>query len=186
MKQQILIAAIASVFSAAAQAQWHVEAAYGGSSMNLSCGSGIDCDSSDRGARIAFGTNPKPWLGFEMGFTDYGSLVAKTGTNPAVTFKPRAVYGAAVFTQTVGSTFRFFGRAGVAAVQTTTTSRVSGSFRLGQYNHSNIAPVVGGGIGFSITPNLSLQLSADASVAKVEDDLHSGVQFVGGSVRYEF
>jgi OOP family OmpA-OmpF porin len=158
MKKQLIAAAAATLLCSGAFAQGYVSASVGTARLSADCSGTTSCDKSDTGFKLLGGYKFAPNLGAELVYFDFGKATASDGI-ATVEIRNSAVGAGVAFMQDIAPSWNFVGRLGLASVKTKITALGS---------DSNIALYGGLGVGYKITPAVSVDAAWDFSKSKFD------------------
>lgn len=161
------VALAALAFSAAASAQGYVVVSAGSSTLDVDCTGTTSCDDSGNGFKLLGGYKFQPNMAAEFVYFDFGKATASVGAANAE-IKNSAFGGGLAYHQSIGANWPFVARLGIAQVKTTISGSVPG-FSASD-SESNIALYGGLGIGYRLSPAVSIDGTWDFSKSKYGDD----------------
>ena len=148
----------------------------GQSKFKTDCSSFFDCDKTDSGGKAYLGGQFNPWLGAELGYTDFGKINANGGDTKAWSGSFVLTAGAPI-----GDRFRVFAKGGGAYSDTDVHAHPSTLFDTG--HKTGWGATYGVGAAFGVTPNFGIRVDWDrtrmdfASGSRDVDLLSAGVQY---------
>ncbi len=161
MKTWILGAALAAA-AVAAQAQVYVSASGGLSSASVDCGGSSSCDKSGFGFKVVGGYQVMPNVAVEAGYYNLGKWTASFpwGTGTLKTDMKTAGFGAgAALSAEIAPKVNVVGRLALASMSTKLSASLAGNSA--SESESNVAVILGLGIGYAVTKNLSIDATFD-------------------------
>ena len=174
MKRLLVLASLLSGMGVAC-AEGYFGGAYGPTHGDIECPTGASCDKTDAGWKFYMGSKLNDTWAIEAAYINYGKASAADETTE-VSFRAEsfAVSGVGRFALTSSLTAN--GRLGVAYVQA--KSSAGGSERQAR-------PMVGFGIAYAASPNVSLTLDADFTQAKLDGE-SATVRLLSAGVMYAY
>lgn len=166
MKKQLVAAAAALLLSSGAFAQAYAVVSVGNGKLNLDCAGATTCDKSDTAFKLLGGYKFAPNFGAEIGFFDFGKAKAADATTTGEV-KNSAFGGGVAFMQDIAPNWNFVGRIGLAQVKTKITGTVAG-VGSGSDSDNNMALYGGLGVGYKVTPAVSVDAAWDFSKSKYD------------------
>ena len=155
-------------FSAAVSAQGYAVVSAGSSDLNADCSGTTTCDNSGTGFKLLGGYKFTPNMAAEFGYFDFGKATATLGALSAEN-KNSAIGGGVAFHQNIATNWPLVARLGIASVKTTISSSIPG-FGSASDSESNIALYGGLGIGYRVSPTMSIDGAWDFSKSKYGDE----------------
>lgn len=155
-------AAIAALmFSAAASAQGYAVVSVGSSKLNVDCTGTTSCDDSGTGFKLLGGYKFQPNMAVELGYFDFGKATATVGALAAE--NKNSAFGAGIaFHHNISPNWPIVARLGIAQVKTTISGSFPG-FGSASDSESNAALYGGVGIGYRLSPTVSIDGTWDFS-----------------------
>lgn len=197
-----LAAGLALLGSGAASAQAYVGAGVGSGHISADCSGTTSCDTSSTGAKLYGGYLVNPALGVELGYFDWGKAKATTSVLPlagsggqeapqaitpiaaSATLKATGFGLGVAYLPQLSADWNAVLRAGVAQNK----GKVSVDGGSGT-SKTSTQPYVGLGVGYLVTPNLTLTGELDFSRVKWNDgtaDATDAVRLVTIGLRFKF
>jgi OmpA-OmpF porin, OOP family len=152
----LLALAVASTPALSQDAGWVIGAGGGRSQFNDGClqpvAPGAACDDGASTWRAFFGYQFNAYLGYEIGYADFGKMKQSVGGVEAATFETTAIDAVLVATIPAGQSFAFFGKVGYFSWDLDRT--IVG---VGTTNVSGGDMTYGFGVKYNLTKNMSLR-----------------------------
>jgi opacity protein-like surface antigen len=162
MKKWILAAALAAA-AVGAQAQVYVTASGGLSSASVDCGGTSSCDKSGMGFKLLGGYRVMPNVAVEAGYYNLGKFSASgfvSGWGTVKTEWKTAGFGVgAALSADIAPNVNVVGRLALASMSTKVSANIGGSS--GSDSESNMAVLLGLGVGYALTKNVSIDATVD-------------------------
>lgn len=166
---KIIVAALLATAAAGASAQAYVSGAVGVGRTNVECKPGVSCDKTGTAFKLVGGYGFGNNLSAELGYLSFGKASASasaTATAPAVSLdiKSAGIALGLAYRIPASQAVDFTMRGGIINMKTKLTGRwgnLSGSD-----SDTNVAPYVGVGVGYALTPAIKLDASLDLSRSK--------------------
>ncbi len=173
-------AAVAALsLSTAASAQGYLGASIGQTHLNADCSGTLTCDTSDTGFKAFGGYKFHPNMALELNYLNFGKAKASAlvgGTTVNAEIKTTGIGAGVAFMGEFAPSWLGTARVGVARVKTEITGSMSGLFA--SDSESSTQAYFGLGVGYAMTKNVSLDLSADFSRSHYAGE-SSNVRMVG-------
>lgn len=144
----------------ASHAEPYVVASLGSSKLDVSCAGTTACDTRGTGLKLLGGYKFTPNFAIEGGYLDFGKATS-TVDGVDLTLKTSGVGVGAAFHQGLSPDWNLVARLGVASLKT------DASIRIGSIDETHTQVYGGLGIGYNITPKVSLDASYDFSKLEV-------------------
>jgi hypothetical protein len=157
--RKALIALSALTLAAAAHANQYGLVSVGSAKVDFNCAGATTCDKSGVGFKLLGGYKFTPNLALEGGYMDYGKLEATVG-GVGGNIKANGFGIGGAFHQDLTNEWNVVLRAGLASMK----AKASGG-----ESKSSTQPYLGAGIGYRITPAMSIDGAVDISRAKLAD-----------------
>ena len=187
LRHGIVVGALALAASGAGAQSVYVGAAGGATRSNADCAGTLSCDNNDTGWKVYAGYNVNPVFGVEVVGYDMGSpnaVVAVPGFSPVNgTLKTTGFALAGVINVPLGPTVDLMGRLGVGSNKLKID--ISSGGLSGSDSETSTQALWGIGVGFRLTPTLSLRTEVDGTSATYFGERFDSTLFsVGLSVRF--
>lgn len=168
MKKHSLIGLAALAICTAAAAQPYAVVSAGSARMNVDCTGVASCDKSDTAFKLLGGYRFAPTWAVEFGYFDFGKARA-ADAGVALEITNSALGVGVAFHQDLGTDWNAVARLGAARVKTKISGSVSG---LGSASDSdnNVAAYGGLGVGYKLSPKVSLDLAWDFTRSQFKKD----------------
>jgi OmpA-OmpF porin, OOP family len=184
MKHTLVCIATFVLLTHSAWAQTYIGISGGATRYSADCDSAVRCDKSDMGLKLYGGYKFTPHLALEGGYASLGSF--KTSTNNTVLGREISTslrssafsLGGAFFYEFVPH-FTAMGRLGLAS------GKIKVSSEAGSDSETKINPYAGVGVGYSLTPSLSLNGTLDMNRFKYRGDSQN-IFMLGAGITYGF
>lgn len=191
MKMQKLALALAvcavSAGAFAAEDKFYVGGSFGRGAHNISEDDYGSVDDSDTGYKLYGGYRFSKELAIEVNYFDFGEASGKfnIGANVYADKFETSAFGVGVaYSGTIGPDWSLTARLGLASVKTKVARSLLG-VKVAGASDDSIKPYVGLGVGYSITPQLSVQGSWDFTQGEVEGE-KGGVNLLAIGLAYSF
>jgi OOP family OmpA-OmpF porin len=164
MKKQVLLAAAALAFSAAASAQTYGVISVGAAKQDIDCGGAAVCDESGTAFKLLGGYKFLPNLALEGGYMSFGKAKA-SDPGLAADFTVNGFGIGAAFHQDFATNWNFVARLGLAQMKT----KVKATDGVSSASDSDTkAQLYGGlGVGYKLNKQTSIDAAWDFSQAKI-------------------
>jgi OmpA-OmpF porin, OOP family len=177
-----LVGLLALCAAAASHAEPYVVASLGSSKLNLDCEDATSCDKRGTGLKLLGGYKLTPNFAIEAGYMDFGKAAAADET-VSVNFENKAIVFGGAFHQDLSPDWALAARLGLASMKSEAKSQ-AGSVSLAADETST--QLYGGlGIGYRISPKVSLEASYDFTKAEL-DGSKANVNMFGIGVTVAF
>jgi OOP family OmpA-OmpF porin len=178
-KKQIAVAVSALVLSAAASAQAYVGGSIGRAHVNVDCAGTTRCDNNGTGGKLFGGYKWSNGVAAEAQYFDWGTAKG-TALGSDYELSSHGFGLGAAYHAPVAADWMLVARAGV--VRNDAKFKVIG---FGSLSETKTKPYVGVAVGYKVTKDLSIDLSADFSRSTVAGDSASH-NLIGLGVTYGF
>jgi len=182
MKKALFAFTAAMLVSGAAMAQGYVGITGGITKQHVDCSGTTSCDTSDTGYKFYGGYKFTPMFALEASYTDFGQVSARVGAASGSYSATSFSVGGAVFFP-LAPKLTGVARLGISS------SDAEASLSLGSFSaadsESHTNPYFGFGLGYALTPKLSLNGSFDYARIKYNGD-SSATTLLGIGLSYAF
>jgi OOP family OmpA-OmpF porin len=176
--KKALVGLMAVFAVSASQAEPYVAASLGSSKFDVDCEGTTSCDTRSTGLKLLGGYKFTPNFAIEGGYMDFGKASATFGGVP-ITLKAAGLGVGAAFHQDLSPNWNLAARLGVASINTEASA-------LGDSADDSSTQLYGGlGIGYRISPKVSLDASYDFSKLEIGGE-KGNVSMVGIGVTVSF
>jgi hypothetical protein len=151
------------LLSSAASAQGYLGIAIGSAHQKIDCSGTVSCDTKDKGRKLYGGYKLSSIVALELSYIDFGRVNFQIGDVVLRYTAGSTSIGGAVFLPLL-SRLTGVARLGVSSSKAEVSDSRDNFYESTSQTHTN--PYVGLGLGFSITPTLSLTGSFDRARIK--------------------
>ena len=177
--KKALVGLLALCAMAASHAEPYVVASLGSSKLDVDCAGTTACDTRSTGLKLLGGYKFTPNFAIEGGYLDFGNAKA-TVDGDAFTLKTTGFGAGAAFHQDLSPDWNLSARLGVASIKAETSGAE------GSIEKSSTQLDGGLGIGYRITPKVSLDASYDFSKSEFFGGSKANVTMFGVGVTAAF
>jgi OmpA-OmpF porin, OOP family len=175
-----ILALLAGCFvSTAAMAQTYVGITGGATHFNYDCDNASTCEKTAFGLKVYGGYKFTPNIAIEGAYADLGKFKITVNNSPGITLSDSSKLSAlslgGAFFYELAPNITALGRLGLA----------SGKFKANALSETKINPYIGIGIGYSMSPGLSLNGTLDMNRFKFDGETKNTFM-LGAGVSYGF
>lgn len=180
--KKALVGLLAMCAMAASHAEPYVVASLGSSKVDIDCAGTTSCDTRSTGLKLLGGYKFTPNFAIEGGYMDFGKAKF-TFSGVPFTLKTAGIGAGAAFHQDLSPDWNLAARLGVASIKAEAEAQVGAVSRS---NDETSTQLYGGlGIGYRITPKVSLDASYDFTKLEISGS-KSNVNMFGIGVTVAF
>ncbi|MCH7343839.1 outer membrane beta-barrel protein [Pelomonas sp. CA6] len=162
---KIIVAALLATAAAGASAQAYVSGAVGVGRTNLDCNGVANCDKTGTAFKLVGGYGFGNNLSAELGYLSFGKAKASDATG-SIDIKSAGIALGLAYRIPASQAVDFTVRGGIISMKTKLSGR-SGNLS-GSVSDTNVAPYVGVGVGYALTPAIKLDAGLDLSRSKFD------------------
>lgn len=161
LAKAVLTAALCVAAGSASAQSVYLHASAGAAYHALDCRRSVNCDRSDVGYRIGGGYRIARNWAAEVNYVDFGEATVNSSAGATTRLRTSGLGIGGAFISPPESRLTWAARVGVMAMNSDASGANASS-------HHHAPLYVGGSIGYRLTPNLAVELSATQSLTKAD------------------
>lgn len=173
--KRAFFALVPLLLASAASAQGYIGIATGPTQHKLDCSGTTSCDTTDTGYKLYGGYKFSPIAAVELGYTDFGRATKKLGTASATYTATSFWIGGAVFVL-LAPQLKGIARLGISSSEAEVSETWWPFSVSNSKTHTN--PYVGLGLGYDLTPQMSLTAHFDFARIKYNNSDSADTSFL--------
>lgn len=169
-----------------AQEKAYIGGAFGSSKIsNWDCTGATSCDDSHTGNKVYLGYKFHPNFAGEIGYMNVGKATASDDFVGVELKGSGVTIGVAGFLP-FSDKFTGVGRVGLLASKVYLNASVPAFGWAGSYRESHTVPYIGAGVGYAVTPQLTVELAVDTTKLKLDGVDSSNATLWSVGARFAF